>query len=574
MSHPGDRGGWLNIVIVGASLAGLRTAQGLRRAGHDGPIALIGAEPGLPYDRPPLSKQFLAGPRDTGLITDVGLAESRVTLRCPDPAISFDPDRREIILASGDTLGYDTLVVATGSTPRPRPPLLVAAGVPELRTRVDAEQIRDAMAAGARVAVVGAGSIGTEVAAAGRAHDLPVTLIDLAADPLARQLGPIAAGAVLDLHADRGVRLRPDCRVRHRTGTDLVLDDGTVVPADLVVVGVGVRPATDWLAGHGVDVQTGVPCAATGAAPWPDVWAVGDAAAWHTIDGHRAPPGEHWTNAVEQAAIVAHNLTHREAEWRSHEPVGYVWTDQYGHTVQRVGWSAPDDEETVVLGDPGGYRFVTVTTRADQVVAATAMAVPRRWPTCARRSARGARSPTCTTASPRSPRYEAGASRTAWPIALSWQPISCYALEAAMGFPDRIKRVVELAQPPATVWAALTTAEGLGAWFGNHATIDLRPGGTGLLTWDQGYTADLRIERVEEPTVFGYTWPVEGLPDGDPRRTYVEFTLEPIETGTRLTVVETGFAQLPDDDHCRAFSGNTEGWARELGELVDYLDAA
>jgi uncharacterized protein YndB with AHSA1/START domain len=143
-----------------------------------------------------------------------------------------------------------------------------------------------------------------------------------------------------------------------------------------------------------------------------------------------------------------------------------------------------------------------------------------------------------------------------------------------MGFPDRIERVVELAHPPAKVWAALTTAEGLGTWFGNQAAIDLRPGGSGQLTWTEGHAAGLRVERVEEPSVFGFTWPIYGLPDDDPRRTYVEFTLEPAGSGTRLTVTETGFAQMPEDIYGKAYDGNTEGWASELGELVDYLDAA
>jgi uncharacterized protein YndB with AHSA1/START domain len=144
-----------------------------------------------------------------------------------------------------------------------------------------------------------------------------------------------------------------------------------------------------------------------------------------------------------------------------------------------------------------------------------------------------------------------------------------------MAFPDRIERTVDIAHPPAKVWAALTTAEGLGTWFGNEATIDLRPGGMASMTWTaEGFTADMRVERVEEPSVFGFTWQISGLPDGDPRRTYVEFTLEPAGTGTRLTVVESGFAQVPEDIRRKAFDGNTEGWASELGELVSYLDAA
>ena len=143
-----------------------------------------------------------------------------------------------------------------------------------------------------------------------------------------------------------------------------------------------------------------------------------------------------------------------------------------------------------------------------------------------------------------------------------------------MGFPDRIERTVEIAHPPVRVWAALTTAEGLGTWFGNEATIDLRPGGRARMTWTGGFTVEMRVERVEEPTVFGFTWPISGLPEDDPRRTYVEFRLEAAGAGTRLTVTESGFAQLPEEAHGKAYDGNAQGWASELAELVDYLDAA
>jgi uncharacterized protein YndB with AHSA1/START domain len=146
--------------------------------------------------------------------------------------------------------------------------------------------------------------------------------------------------------------------------------------------------------------------------------------------------------------------------------------------------------------------------------------------------------------------------------------------EDDMGFPDRIERTVELAHPPKAVCDAITTAEGLSGWFGDEATIDLRPGGSAWMRWNSGSTADMRVERVEEPNVFAFTWHIYGLPEDDPRRTYVEFTLEPTATGTRLTVVETGFAQLPADAHGTAYDGNAKGWASELGELVSYLDAA
>jgi uncharacterized protein YndB with AHSA1/START domain len=143
-----------------------------------------------------------------------------------------------------------------------------------------------------------------------------------------------------------------------------------------------------------------------------------------------------------------------------------------------------------------------------------------------------------------------------------------------MAFPDRIERTLDLAHPPDKVWNALTTAEGLGTWFGNEATIDLQPGGSARLAWTSGYSAELRVERVDEPTTFAFSWEIFGLPEGDPRRTYVEFTLEPVDTGTRLHVVESGFAQLPDDAYRQLYDDHSNGWTSELGELVDYLDAA
>src|SRR5262245_12289265 len=143
-----------------------------------------------------------------------------------------------------------------------------------------------------------------------------------------------------------------------------------------------------------------------------------------------------------------------------------------------------------------------------------------------------------------------------------------------MAFPDRIERTVQLAHPPVAVWAALTTAEGLGTWFGDEAAIDLRPGGLARVSWAGGHAAELRVERVDEPAVFAFTWRIYGLPEDDPRRTYVEFTLEPSGAGTLLTVVESGFAQLPEDAHRTAYQGNAKGWASELDELASYLDAA
>src|SRR5262249_10819495 len=142
---------------------------------------------------------------------------------------------------------------------------------------------------------------------------------------------------------------------------------------------------------------------------------------------------------------------------------------------------------------------------------------------------------------------------------------------AGMAFPDSIERSIDLAQPPARVWAALTTSEGLSAWFGERAAIDLRPGGDGRMTVQSGVTVEMRVERVEEPRVFGVTWRLPDLPEDDPRRTYVEFTLEALGAGTRLRVVESGFAQLPDASRRETYDSHAAGWTRELGELADYL---
>ncbi|MGQ0845375.1 MAG: SRPBCC domain-containing protein [Sporichthyaceae bacterium] len=143
-----------------------------------------------------------------------------------------------------------------------------------------------------------------------------------------------------------------------------------------------------------------------------------------------------------------------------------------------------------------------------------------------------------------------------------------------MGFPDRIARTVEIAAPPARVWAAITTAEGLAAWFGDTASIDLRPGGAMAMTFGESHTATMRVEHVDPPTTFAFTWSAFDTPEDDPRRTFVEFTLEPLGAGTRLTVVETGFAQLPDAIHKAAYDSHTEGWQREIDELVAYAQAS
>ncbi|GAB3365270.1 NAD(P)/FAD-dependent oxidoreductase [Modestobacter lapidis] len=376
------------VVVVGAGLAGLRTAQGLRRAGFDGELVVLGEEPHLPYDRPPLSKQLLLGSWDADRVRlaapDV-LAGAEIAVRTGERVTGLDPAGHRLTLASGEPLDYGALVVATGATPHAWPfDARGLAGVHDLRRLEDALALADAFTAGARVAVVGAGFIGTEVASAARQRGLEVTVVDASLHPLEAALGPVGAGALLDLHRSRGVTFRLGRRVTGLTGTGrveaLVLDDGSRVPADVVIVGIGVRPATDWLAGHGVDVRHGLPAEATGTTPFPDVWAVGDVAAWPAAGGGPPRPVEHWTNAVEQAGLVSANLLRAPAERRHQEPLPYVWTDHYGIRVQQLGELRAGDETTLVHGSVAALEFVLGYCRDGRVTGTLSVGLPTAFP--------------------------------------------------------------------------------------------------------------------------------------------------------------------------------------------------
>lgn len=375
------------VVVAGGGLAGLRTAQGLRRSGFDGEVLVVGAEAHLPYDRPPLSKQVLLGewaPDRLTLATADALAGQGIEVRSGTAVTGLDPAAHRLVLEGGGSLGYDALVVATGAQPRPRPfPTGGLAGVHDLRRVEDALALVAAFAAGSRVGVVGAGFIGMEVASAARQRGLEVTVVDVATEPLAAHLGTVAAAAVTGLHRERGVRFRLGRRVTALAGGDrveaLLLDDGSRVPADVVVVGIGVQPVTDWLSGHGVDVDRGLPADATGATPFPDVWAVGDVAAWPGPGG-RPRTVEHWTSAVEQAAVVAGNLVRAPAERRSHEPLPYVWTDHYGIRVQQLGEHPHDGEAHLVAGSPEALQFVLAWCRGDRVTGTLSVGLPTALP--------------------------------------------------------------------------------------------------------------------------------------------------------------------------------------------------
>ncbi len=348
-------------IVVGAGLAGVRTVQALRRRGYAAPIILAGAESHLPYDRPPLSKEFLlgkAGAEDIALCGADEFANLDVELQLRTRAFDVDAGARTLRL-NGAPIRYGTLIVATGSTPRTLPVGGGHAGVHTFRTLDDALAVREALAAGARVAVVGGGFIGAEIASAARHLGLDVTIVDPLPALMIRGLGPSLGAVLARRHADNGVRLclgRGVARIDGGTRVGrLVLDDDSTVDADLVVVGIGVAPAIGWLAGSGLDVNDGLQCDATLLAG-PGVYGVGDAASWSTPRGRRRT--EHWTNAVDQAAALAATLTGAPTAF---DPIPYVWSDQLGGKLQVWGEVRPNDELVYLEASADSAEFVAVS---------------------------------------------------------------------------------------------------------------------------------------------------------------------------------------------------------------------
>ncbi|HLK79699.1 MAG TPA: FAD-dependent oxidoreductase [Streptosporangiaceae bacterium] len=376
-----------DVVIVGASVAGVRTAEALRRRGFGGRVTLIGAEPRPPYDRPPLSKAFLAGRAtedDLPLLDGDRLDRLELDLRLGVRAAALDPPARMVRLASGEPVPFGTAVIATGSVPRRLPALDGRPGVHVLRTLDDAIAIRAALTAGARVAVVGGGFIGAEVASCARALGRDVTIIDPVPAMMARGLGPVLGQVLAGRHADHGVVLRLGRSVVRAEGTGrverLLLDDGTTVDADLVVVGVGADPAVDWLAGSGLAVDGGLCCDACLRARGADaVYGVGDVARWPSAR-YRGPLRlEHWTNAGEAALAVAAAITGAPAPF---DPLPYVWSDQLGVRVQVFGQVGPRDEVVYVEGGPDTAEFVAAAGcdgALHAVVAVGARRAALRW---------------------------------------------------------------------------------------------------------------------------------------------------------------------------------------------------
>lgn len=341
-----------SVAIVGASLGGLRAASALRRLGFAGRITLAGDEPHLPYDRPPLSKEVLTGekqPDDAILRTPGFFEEQRIELRLGAAALALDGEARNITLATGEQLGYDAAVIATGARPRRLPGVEAVPGVHVMRTLDDSRAIRSALDAARHLVVVGAGFIGSEVAASARSRGVEVTIIEAADQPLVMAVGAEVGQRCAALHGVYGAELRCGVGVvgveRARHGLAVQLSDGSEIRCDLVVVGIGVIPNIEWLDGSGVETDRAVVCDQYMQTSLPGVYALGDLASWYNPRfGHRMRV-EHWTNTVEQSTAVARNIINA---FGGDDPVAYsgipyFWSDQYGHRLQLVGLASPDE---------------------------------------------------------------------------------------------------------------------------------------------------------------------------------------------------------------------------------------
>jgi NADPH-dependent 2,4-dienoyl-CoA reductase/sulfur reductase-like enzyme len=385
-----------HVVVVGASLAGLRAAEALRSDGHAGTITIVGAEAHAPYDRPPLSKRVLTGrvkADDVALAVDAGLD---VAWRLGQPARSVDPARHVVVLADGEELAFDGLVLATGAHARALPHLGALAGIHLLRTLDDALALRAALELGPRLLVIGAGFIGLEVAASCRELGLDVTVIEAAPVPLIAAVGPSVGAVVAALHREHGVDLRLGAGVDRVVGADRVegvrLRDGETIAADIIVVGVGAAPTTAWLEDSGIDLDGGIRTddrlrVLIGGRPRPDIVAAGDVARWDQPDGTTARV-EHWTNAVEQGAAAAVTLL-RGDEAPPFAPVPYFWSDHYDRKIQMVGRAAPGDEMSIVDGSVDERRFVAAYGRHGRLVAALGVNRPAKVMGLGRRIAQG-----------------------------------------------------------------------------------------------------------------------------------------------------------------------------------------
>lgn len=378
------------ILVVGASLAGMRAAEEIRHLGHTGDVVIIGEELHPPYDRPPLSKQFLAGKWDVERIhhhTPEKLDAFGLEFRLGTRATGLDTEGRTVRVEDGSQVNYDGLIIATGATPRRLPGTEGIAGVRTLRTLDDSAGLRDdliRLGEGARLVVIGAGFIGAEVAATCHGLGASVTVVEALTTPLAgvlgQQMGEVCAG----LHRDAGVALRLGVGVdKVVAGPDgaapvqVRLTDGSVLEADLVVVGIGVTPAVDWLEDSGLTLANGIMCS-DGLFAADRVVAAGDVARWTHVHLDEDIRIEHWTNAAEGGALAAHNLIAGSAAAESYTPVPFFWSDQYQAKIQVLGRPDPEDEVVVVDGSAEDRKLVALYRRGDRLTAALGISRARQ----------------------------------------------------------------------------------------------------------------------------------------------------------------------------------------------------
>lgn len=362
------------IVVVGASLAGLRAMETLRREGYEGSIVAIGEEPQMPYDRPPLSKQYLKGDWDADKIAlRHPLAEDgNIEWRLGTRAVRLDAAAKILELQCGETVPFDGLVIATGARARAFPDTPELRGIHVLRTLADADSLRAELDGEPRVAVIGAGFIGMEVAATCRERGLDVTVVEFLETPLVRGLGKELGQHVASVFRDRGVDLRCGVGVKGFLGegqvSGLALEDGSEVPADVVVVGIGATPETEWLEGSGLELDNGVICDGACVAA-EDIVVAGDVARWRDPRTGLPTRVEHWTNAVEQSVHAARRLLLGE-EVGAFEHVPYVWSDQFDLRMQIAGEVRDGDEMAIGLGSLEEGRCLVLFGREGKLTGA------------------------------------------------------------------------------------------------------------------------------------------------------------------------------------------------------------
>ncbi|QRY42692.1 FAD-dependent oxidoreductase [Mycolicibacterium boenickei] len=378
------------IVVVGASAAGLAVAESARSAGYEGALTLIGAEPHLPYDRPPLSKQFLTGEWEADALAlrpSDELNRLAIDFRLGVAVEGLDMDASTVGLADGGQVSYDALVIATGTRARRLPGTDGIAGVHVLRELEDARALRTALLAGGRMVVIGAGVLGMEAAAVARRLGLHVTVVDPLPLPMMRVVGTSIGEFLAELHREHGVDLRCGVGVEEvETDAGRVhavrLTDGAVLPADIVLVAIGATPSVEWLAGSAVpigdlsqeDGAGGVLCGSNGRSV-DNIWAAGDVAAWRLPDDTGYRRVEHRLNASEQGRAVARSIL--DPQYMPPASVPYFWSDQYDVKIQSYGIPSPAAEFVVVDGDLPDRRFVGAYVRNGLVTAALGVGMAR-----------------------------------------------------------------------------------------------------------------------------------------------------------------------------------------------------